>query len=377
MLFELPLVYKVTGVKRGNRRATTYDVVEMVDVDISVVAETDAPIAVEWNGHVPEALKVQSVLGYVAPGFSAVPPDGKLCTRLIDDRHLCPVIGIDMPGWIGPVVDSALLHETRGVGVWRDIFHLKELPNGPFRGIDSLAKKGMVPVASVDDTFESVERTTRTQALASLRQAVTDCAFVGDTLYRVCSEPKIIFAHVNVRDARGVWQKGCIPFVTCDPDHAAKYLGTHLISYQICELKSWKSLVRKCNRLNQGFRELFEPLYADRAPIVNEILDDPDYRLLKDVSRKMADFISKRGGILLSAMSTDIVRAYCAVIDAKDVIRDPDGLDVLENVLANFVEVAHCGNYTERSLSDMAVAIQEVLATRPVEIGVFGSQARR
>ncbi|MBY3432595.1 hypothetical protein HFN89_00210 [Rhizobium laguerreae] len=377
MLFELPLVYRVTGVKRGNRRATGYNVVEMVEVDIAVVAEADAPVAVEWIGRVPEALEVKSALGYAAPGFSAVPPDGKLHTRLIDDRHLCPVVGIDMAGWTGPLVGPAILQKTRGVGVWRDIFNLKDLPSGPFRGVESLAKKGMVPVADVDETFESVETTTRTQALAALRQAVADCAFVGDTLYRVCSEPKIIFAHVNVRDRIGVWQKGCMPFVTCDPDHAARYLGTNLIGYQICDLKSWKSLVRKCNRLNQGFRDLFEPLYADRAPIVNAILDDPDYRLRKDVANKMKDLISKAGGIFLNKMSTDIVRAYCGVIDANAVIHDPDGLDVLENVLANFIDVAHSGNYTERSLSDMAVAIQEVLATRPVEVGVIVPRARR
>ncbi|MCS4088774.1 hypothetical protein [Rhizobium sp. BK176] len=376
MLFELPLVYKVTGVKHGNRRATAHDVVEMVEVDFAVVAEDDAPIAVEWIAHVPEGLKVESQIGYAAPGFSPAPPDGKLHTRLINARHMCPVVGIDMAGWIGPLVDSALLQEKRGVGVWRDIFNLGNLPSGTFEGIEKLGKKGLVPVTAVETTFKTVEKTTRAQALAVLRQAVSDCAFVNDTLYRLCSEPKVIFCEVNVKDERGVRRRGCIPFISCDPDHAAKYLGFSGIGYKISDLKSWKSMVRKCNGLNRQSPGLFEPLYRGRAPIINDILGDPDYRFMRDIEDRMKAFVSKAGELRLREMSTAVIRAYCSVVDANATLRQSGGLDALETALADLVDAARSGPYVERTLAEQAGAIQELLAMRPVEIGAIVQQVR-
>jgi hypothetical protein len=377
MLFELPIVYDVTGVKHGNRRATTSNVVEMVEVDIRVVDEADAPVVVEWNGRIPDGMKIQSTTGYGAPDFSPVPPDGKLNTRLINDRHFCPVIGIDMPGWIGPRVGTALLHETRGVGVWRDIFHLKDLPTGPFTGIDNLAKKGLIPVTSVDKTFESVEKSTKSLALDRLQRAVDDCAFVGDMLYRVCSEPKIIIANVRVTDERGVWQMGHIPFVTSDQDHAAQYLGRSPARYEMCELKSWKSVVRKCHRLNARFRKVFDPFYADRAPVLNDILDRDDYRLLREVEKRMNLFLAFGSHTRISEISTAVTRAFCMIVDANELILEPGGLDKLETALESFVEMASSEKFRERQMAEYAAEVQEVLATRRIDIGVHMQRVGR
>jgi hypothetical protein len=370
MLFELPIVYKVTGVKRGNRRATTYNVVEMIEVDIPIVAEADAPIAVEWNARIQGALTMKSGLGYLTPGFPPTPPDGLLHTRLINERHFVPVVGVDIAGGIAPLVDPELLQEMRGVGVWRDIFNLKELPNESFNGIENLGKKGLVPVTSLDATFETVERTGRDKAIAALRQSVGNCAFVGNTLYRVCSEPKAIFAEVQVKDDRGVWQKGYMTFVSSDPDHVAQYFVTSGSGYNICELTSWKSLVRKCKRLNERFRDLFDPLYADNAPVVNDIIETPEYRLTKDVEQSLEKFMAQGRVFRLGEISTVLTRAYCVVVDAAALIREPGGLDDLEGALANFIETASIDNYKEHLMANCAAAVQEVIASRPVDIGV-------
>jgi hypothetical protein len=367
MLFELPFVYKVTGVKRGNRRATTYDVVEMVEVDIAVVDEMDAPVAVEWIASIPEALQIQSTIGDLGAGFSPVPPDGRLHTRLIGDRHFCPVIGIDLPGWTGPLVDPALLNETRGVGIWRDIFHLKPLPSGPFRGGENLAGKGLLPVESLNDAFEMIERTTRERALADLRKSISDCAFVANTLYHVCSEPRIVYAYVNVRDARGVWQRGAIPFVTCDPDHAANFLDTSMISYSVHDLGRWKSLVRKSNGVNTC-RDLFAPLYVGRAPIVKNVMADPDYQFRRKIDRRMRDFLSHCGACPLRDLTTPVIEAYCGIVDINECVGEPGGLDALEGALSIFVELARIGNARENALSQYVDDILEMLASRPVEI---------
>ncbi|MCV9964463.1 hypothetical protein OIU34_21470 [Pararhizobium sp. BT-229] len=369
MLFELPIVYKVTGVKRGNRRATSYDVAEMVEVDIPVVHPADAPIAVEWIATVPEGLKEKSGISghYIASAFSPTPPDGRLHTRLVGESHYCPVVGITIAGWTGPLVDPDLLNETRGVGMWRDHFGVNLLPSGPFKGLDSLSRSGLVVAADgIEDTFDRVERTNRGDALAKLRKSVSECAFVGGVLYRACSEPKVIIAVASTRGSDGVWQNGLVPFVTCDPDFAARDLGPRLVNYHVHELVDWKKLVSKARRDNP-FRELFEPMYAGRAPVVRDAMNDAHYRLTREVRRAAGSFMSQAGVRRLDEMTTPVLVAYCGVVDAFKNLAEPGGMDALDSAVSRFIEVASGGNAHEYSLAQTITRLSELLGDRPVE----------
>lgn len=369
MLFELPLVYKVTGVKRGNRRATSYGVVEMVEVDIPVVHPADAPLAVEWIASVPDGLKEKSSISghYIASAFSPTPPDGRLHTRLLGERHYCPVVGIDIAGWTGPMVDPDLLNETRGVGIWRDHFGVNLLPSGPFKGLEGLSRSGLVVAADgIEDTFEKVERTNRGDALAKLRKAVSECAFVGGVLYRACSEPKVVIAKASTKGPDGVWQSGLVPFVTCDPDFAAHDLGPRLVSYHVHELGDWKKLVAKARRDNR-FRELFEPMYAGRAPVVLEAMNDAHYKLIREVRNAARSFISQAGVRRLDEMTTPVIVAYCGVVDAYERIGEHGGMDALDIAVSRFMDVAGPGNFHEYSLGQAVVRLSELLGDRPVE----------
>lgn len=367
MLFELPIVYKVTGVKRGNRRATSYGVVEMVEVDIPVVDPSDAPIAVEWIASVPEGLKERGVDGYVAPGFSPTPPDGRLHTRLVGERHYCPVVGVDIPGWTGPLVDADLLNETRGVGVWRDHFGLSALPAGPFR-LEALSRNGLIASPDgIETTFEKVERTNRMDVLAKLRKAVSECAFVGGILYRACSEPKIIYAYASTRGPDGVWQKGGVPFVTCDPDFASAYLGPHLVSYNVHVLSHWKKLVAKAKRENR-FRELFDPMFTGRSPVIGDAMGDYHYELTSEVRKAAGSFMAQVGVRRLEEMTNPVIMAYCGVADAYESLSGPGGMDALDIAVSRFIEVASSGNARERMLVETIAHLSQLLGDRPVEL---------
>jgi hypothetical protein len=91
----------------------------------------------------------------------------------------------------------------------------------------------------------------------------------------------------------------------------------------------------------------------------------------------MEEFVSYGSQYRIREVPTAVTRAFCAVIDANETIREHGGLDKLENALANFIEIARPEKHPERRMGEYAAAVQEVLATRPVEIGVGMQRMRR
>jgi hypothetical protein len=373
MLFELPLVYKVTGQKRGNRRTTSYSVVEMIEVDIRVVDPADAPVAVEWDGSLPEAIRTNTTDDAIAAAFSPAPRDGRMYTRLIGDAHYGQVIHATLGGWIGPRVDADLLHETRGVGMWLDVFGCNNLPDGPFKGVDNLGRHGMTVAADgVDEVFERVQRTTRGEALAKLNRAAKTCAFVGGVLYRECEEPKIIYAKTSAIGANGRRCMGHVPFVTCDVDHARSVIlaDNRCIIDPVNPISRWRNLVSSANKVNKlhGSFETLRPTYAGRDPVVKDVASSAEYRFVAEVKLQMKEFMSRSGARRLAEMSTPVIIAYCAVVDAHAALGSPNGMDELDRAVSRFIEIAGAGNGHEYTLAQYALPLSEMMAERPVEL---------
>jgi hypothetical protein len=366
MLFALPIIYQVTGVKRGNSRATSCQVVEMVEVDIPVVAPSDAPIAVEWIAYLPDHFRERGPAGNFSSAFSPTPPDGNLHTRFFAGGHYCPLVGSDVSAGIGPLVNPDVLEATKGFGIWGDPFGLGRM--NPF-SLDALAEpRALVLKDTIEETFERVERTNRADVVAKLRKTATKLAFVGDCLYRECSEPQIIVAKTHARGADGVWKGGIIPFVTCEPDRAWKCLNSEKIdTYGIYDLSDWMRLEAKAQKENRH-REIFDPMYIGRAPAICEVMSDSHYKLTGEIRQAAERFIVRAGEHRLDEMTTPVIMAYCGVVDAFRRLTDPNGMDNLDIAVASFVEVANDGNTREASMAVAIARLSELLEGRTVEL---------
>ena len=87
MLFKVPLTYTVDGVPKGKRNPTKDYFWEIVEIDIPVLNDEVAPVAVVWDDSFPygessnfrEKDNWDSVVG--------VPEDGKQMTRLLEGEH--------------------------------------------------------------------------------------------------------------------------------------------------------------------------------------------------------------------------------------------------------------------------------------------------
>ncbi len=90
MLFEIPIFYKVYGVKAGQTRATTYDVGENMEVDIPATSSEAAPIAVEWGRALPAGVRARAHINPI-DAIPRHPDEEKAHVRLFNDRYFYPL----------------------------------------------------------------------------------------------------------------------------------------------------------------------------------------------------------------------------------------------------------------------------------------------
>ena len=88
MLFRVPMPYTVTGTPKGKRNETNERYWEYVEVDIAVLDDESAPVAVVWDDRMPEEYPI---VNYgerdTYARLSNVPLDGIQMTRLKDGEH--------------------------------------------------------------------------------------------------------------------------------------------------------------------------------------------------------------------------------------------------------------------------------------------------
>lgn len=369
MLFELPIFYKVTGVKKGQTRAMTYTLAEIVEVDIATVSEDDAPIAVEWD-----ARTKMSTAG-PEPVFLAIPPfptEGNAHTRLFSDRHYCPALVLS-GRHEGRFVSPEELQESRGFGIWGDIFCLGKLgPDRSVRSIDDLRKHYLVTSSGGDDLFSRIERTGRMEVLRAVHIAASDCVFVNDRLYRACAAPEIVQANfpLYLPSEEGELELASPQvrqmFVTHDPEFTAARLEQKVFF----GLSNWKKVSRHVNcAIGEHFySDVLNSINRRAAPTISPILDDDTYKRNAAIYEHAVSFMRKVRQKNIGDFDPDTLIAFAGLEKAFVVMRLDGGMDILEQAAVEFSQAAARGAKTDVMLSQSIQPLLDLLSDRPVNV---------
>lgn len=368
MLFELPILYKITGVKKGQTRAMTYTVAEIVEVDIAAASDDDAPIAVEWD-----ARTKMSTAG-PEPIFSAIPPfptEGNAHTRLFSDRHYCPALvlsGLHEGRFVSPEE----LQESRGFGIWGDIFSLRKLgPKQSIRSIDDLRKHCLITSSGGDDLFSRIERTGRVEVLRALHIAASDCVFVNDRLYRACAAPEIVMANFPLYLPSEEGEIELVSpevrqlFVTHDPEFTAAKLERK----DFFDLTDWKEVSRHvAHYWNHFYGDILNSINKSAAPTISPILNDDTYKRNAAIYEHAESFMRKVRQKNIGDLDPDTLIAFAGLEKAFVVMRLDGGMDILEQAAVEFSQVAARGAKTDVMQSQSIQPLLDLLSDRPVNV---------
>lgn len=174
MLFNVPLPYTVKGTPKGKRTETSDQYWEYVEIDIPVLTEETAPLAVEWDDSIPEDC---TWLRYRDDWVKdqQVPENGIQLMRIKEgDFYLRRPDGLTPEGLaskLNPHADFRIFGEPFIYYKHRDAE----------RPVDQAAYRQ-------DKDFSS----TFDEEVAKLRRAAEKLFIVGDEIYQPSSEPVVI-----------------------------------------------------------------------------------------------------------------------------------------------------------------------------------------
>jgi hypothetical protein len=344
MIFRVPIRYTVTGIKEGNARPGTCAVFELVEVDIPVIDEVEAPIAVEWNDHSIESL--DTVWGRTTES-------GERHTRFHSGKHYQFEEGrvsdarLDIPI---AALSCDQLSECLNSFSWA--------PN-PFKMIHPSVlemkqqRKHPQPLATM---FTSVDRTDRETAFSDVERIARNLIIVDELLYSVTSEPTVVMFRTSV----SMWTLK----ITTDPmafeRNKSRLSPTGLRMFPIDEFGKALTASRRANaRLESHDKDYFLAANERRRPVIGDhFLANRDTNHAVGLKWKLDGLIERLAPLIGSLWSTSMLRAWCDVRDGADMIDTPDGQALAERGLSvlfqAFVQFGGASN-------EHAIAVREVL----------------
>lgn len=237
MLFRLPLVYEVTGTPKGRKNETTESFWEYVEIDIPVIADENAPIAVIWDDRLPE-----TPMEYMRDrdnwhSLQRVPEDGMQMMRFKDGefylRRPDRMTPDDLANNLTPKDDIRIFGQDFVPYNIRETEHPAE--GTPYRQDKEYSS-----------TFDA--------KLANLRAAAEKFFIVGDDIFSLSSEPVVIKISYRAEKCVAVAPR-VVPSNRLD------------VKTPRFRLDKYEEVVDSCNKIVLTFQER-ELVTLDRAPTI-------------------------------------------------------------------------------------------------------------
>lgn len=246
MIFNVPLAYNVKGIPKGKRNEVTNQHWDWVEIDIPVLTDDAAPIAVEWNDtpeFEPSVLMVRDEWSRKSP----MPKDGIQIMR-IKDGDFYQRSTDDL------TVSNLQQKITEGSAHW--IF-----------GIPPIYRDNHAPNPFVEDAYRKDKELLNEFAtnLAKLRENAAAFFIVGDDIYKRSSEPVIIKTMYRSRE-----KYLDVPRIL--PKHK---VGETEACYT---LDRYDEILSQCVDHNDFGRTPAQPLSNARAPTIHVSLPKSDSR---------------------------------------------------------------------------------------------------
>lgn len=341
MLFRVPLAYNVTGTPKGKRTETTEQFWEYVEVDLPVLTDEAAPIAVTWDDRYP----AQSMWRKHEDDWrsaQSIPEDGLQVMRMREEefylRHHDRLTPELLAEKLTPKGDFRIF----GQSFVHYKYHDKEHP------LDVSLYRQDKPFSSTFD--DEVSR---------VRKAAENYFIAGNEIYQLSSEPVVIKVSYNTENGGGV-----APRVI--PSHKVK------ASAAIYRIDKYAEVVAELNELSKRFRDA-PRVTMDRAPkvyLAQAIGFNDLFVNLVNAARTQVEKQSDH--TRLNSVDPDTGIAYLQLKKALNIYDATGDINALEEAAGNMVE-----NFPEDIRYTNLASSYRAYADRPVDTLTVGAWRQR
>jgi hypothetical protein len=337
MLFNVPVAYKVKGTPKGKRNETNEQFWEYVEVDIPVLTEEAAPVAVTWDDRYPNDLIWMTQKDEWCRD-QRIPEDGMQVMRMKDGEF----------------------YLRRHDRLTPDTLAEKLTPKGDFRIFDQSfvnhnnqdRERPLDPSTYRQDKPLSC---TFDDEVSKARRAAEKLFIVDNEIYELSSEPVVINVSYNTNDGVGVTPR----VIPCDKVKASSAM------YRI---DKYADVVAELNALTQRFR-CASPVTMERAPKVYLTQAIGFNDLFVNLVNAARTHVAKQSDhTRLHSVDPDEGIAYLRLKKAVATYDNTGDINELEDAVANIVN-----NFPDEARYGNLASSYHAYANRPVDTLSVGS----
>lgn len=369
MMLTVPFKFNVTGRMKGRQREITYEMWETIDLDIPIVSETDAPVAVVWNNTFPEDLLIDQCARDEWGPYDA---DGPSHTVIYDDSHWLALKLADNewspdPSPSGPCVFDDVAHRILETG---------SCPLLDLHGIDRKVRKQIEACQNdAHRLFDEVASSTRAAALRKLQRAAENLIAVENRLYRKCMEPYLWVmrgvTHRNRTTASDSYRTAVLRVSTDEKDSVTP----HRIDIERRDrfsLGEVDMVLDFTNRYNEGkwLGQQVNVLNHEHKPqMLHHLCFDENAHLRKRIRQIFTQLAGEFLRITLGEIPMNTIRCI-ADLDARFAQLDTEeGLALFEESALRMQEYLSNPYHPQRHVDSIANDLVTLLEERNISIG--------
>ncbi|MCV9964533.1 hypothetical protein OIU34_21825 [Pararhizobium sp. BT-229] len=307
MLFRVPLAYDVKGIPKGKRNETNEQFWEYIEVDIPLLTDEAAPVAVTWDDRYP----AQSMWMKHEDDWrnaQSIPEDGMQVMRMKEGEF----------------------YLRRHDALTPELLSEKLTPKGDFRifGQSFIHYENHDREHPLDMTLYRQDKpfsSTFDDQIAKVRKAAEDFFIVGNDIYQLSSEPVVIKVSYNTENGGGV-----APRVI--PSHKVK------ASAAIYRIDKYAEVVAELDELSRRFRDA-PRVTMERAPKVHLAQAIGFNDLFVNLVNAARTHVEKQSDhTRLNSVDPDSGIAYLRLKKALTTYDNTGDINDLEDAAANIVQ---------------------------------------
>ena len=355
MIIEIPIRYNASGRKKGNSINSTLPFQELIEVDIPVVADEEAPVVAEWDDTPPAGASPRS-------GWTIRPGEEREHVRYFDDAYWRPLKNYEIVGGEdGNPISAGVFTRIVGEGKHHSVFPVFELTG----------RKFFPP----EQYFQTVEFNGSMKHAHLVQEAAGDLLIVDDCVYGRCIEPMIlVFMTTFDRERLGavMGYSGHVVRIVNRPQD--DYRFTSADTYPLHMFREALGKARRLNATSNRTKDEANEFNLRKQPVLTgDYFLDPENAPISDCAIKLRQFlavIEKDRDAMLPLSDTVKMRLYCGLRDALDEMPSDRAMDAVETLGQKYInryEVDREHNHPEQVFLKKAM---KAASERPVVLMV-------
>ncbi|MCV9964619.1 hypothetical protein OIU34_22265 [Pararhizobium sp. BT-229] len=355
MIIEVPIRYNASGRKKGNSINSTLPFQEMIEVDIPVVGDEEAPVVAEWDDTPPVGTSPRS------SGWTVRPGEEREHVRLFDDAYWRPLRNHEISGTEdGHPISAGEFTRIVGEGRHRSVFPVFELTG----------RKFFPP----ERYFETVDFSARRKHAPLVQRAAADLLIVDGVVYGRCIEPMILVSMATFdlewRPGTVMGYTGYVMRIVNRPQD--DYWFTRAESYPMHSFREALGKARRLNATHTRVKDDVNEFNLKKQPVLSgDYFLRPENAPISDCGIKLRQFlavIERDRETMLPLSDTAKLKLYCGLREALDDMPSDRAMDTVETLGHEYIaryEEDREHNHPEQIFLKKAM---KAASERPVEL---------